>query len=225
MRHSNLLQPSLTPALNNTRTRWRPLIGGTVLGSAVLVASLALYYGLSSRASTPPSADPIHSFQEDHPLPLPLKNPSIVVYKGKRQLELFANGKLVRTYRVGLGFNPVDDKTKEGDGCTPEGEFYVFVKNPRSAYYLSLGLSYPNIEDAERGLRDRMISKALHKKIVNAIRSKKAPPQYTPLGGLIYIHGNGSQSDWTWGCVALDNEPMKELFDAVQVGTRVQIHP
>jgi murein L,D-transpeptidase YafK len=119
----------------------------------------------------------------------------------------------------------VDDKKREGDGSTPEGDFYVFVKNPRSAYYLSLGISYPNIEDADRGLRHHLISKVQHRKIVDAIRSRKAPPQYTALGGLIYIHGNGSQSDWTLGCVALENEHMKELYDAVEVGTPVKILP
>jgi murein L,D-transpeptidase YafK len=159
------------------------------------------------------------------PLQLPMKNPRIVVYKNRRQIELYDAAELVRTYRIGLGFSPIGDKEREGDGRTPEGEFYVFVKNPRSAYHLSLGISYPNIEDAERGLRSHLISKAQFNKIVEAIQRKKAPPQYTPLGGLIYIHGNGSQSDWTWGCVALDNEGMRELFDAVAVGTPVKILP
>jgi murein L,D-transpeptidase YafK len=160
---------------------------------------------------------------EDDPLKAPLKNPSIVVHKNKRLLELYSDGQLLRSYRVGLGFNPVDDKQREGDGSTPEGDFYVFVKNPRSAYYLSLGISYPNIEDADRGIRDGLISKAQHRKIVAAIRNKKAPPQYTALGGLIYIHGNGSQSDWTLGCVAMENEDMKELYDLIDVGTAVKI--
>ena len=61
--------------------------------------------------------------------------------------------------------------------------------------------------------------------IVEAHRKKTAPPQYTKLGGLIYIHGNGAKSDWTWGCVALENADMKELFDAVSVGTPVTIKP
>ena len=158
-------------------------------------------------------------------LKLPLRNPSIVVYKAKRQLELYDGVDLLRTYRIGLGFSPVGDKEREGDGRTPEGDFYVFVKNPRSAYHLSLGISYPTIEDAERGLRDRLISKAQHDDIVKAINNKKAPPQNTPLGGLIYIHGNGSKSDWTLGCIALENADIQELFDAVEVGTPVKILP
>lgn len=155
----------------------------------------------------------------------PIAKPHIVVYKKARKLELYSDKTLVRTYRVGLGFNPTADKQREGDGATPEGDFYVFVKNNKSAYYLSLGISYPNAEDAERGLRDGLITKAEHAAIIEAIRKKKAPPQYTKLGGLIYIHGNGSRSDWTWGCVALENNEMKELYDAVSVGTPVTIKP
>jgi murein L,D-transpeptidase YafK len=158
-------------------------------------------------------------------LKLPLKEPRIVVYKSKRKLELYSVGKLVRTYKVGLGLNPVPDKVRQGDRATPEGDFYVFTKNDKSAYYLSLGISYPNIEDAERGLRDGLISRAQHDAIVNAIKKKATPPQRTALGGDIYIHGNGASSDWTWGCVALENEDVKELFAVVSVGTPVSIKP
>lgn len=154
---------------------------------------------------------------------LPLASPKIVVQKGKRRLMLYDGEKLLRTYKVGLGFNPVADKVKEGDGATPEGEFYIFTKNEKSAYYLSLGISYPNLEDAKRGLRDRLITREQYEEIARAIEQKKAPPQTTPLGGQIYIHGRGSQKDWTWGCVALDDAEIKELFDAVPVGTPVII--
>ena len=156
---------------------------------------------------------------------LQVEKPRIVVYKSERKLEFYSDQTLVRTYKIGLGFSPVADKQREGDGATPEGDFYIFVKNNRSAYYLSLGVSYPNVEDAERGLRDGLITKAQHDAIVAAIRKKAAPPQYTKLGGLIYIHGHGAKSDWTWGCVALENEHMKELYDAVSVGTPVTIKP
>ena len=155
----------------------------------------------------------------------PIEKPRIVVYKRERKLELYADKSLVRTYRVGLGFSPVADKVREGDGATPEGDFYVFVKNNKSAYYLSLGVSYPNVEDAQRGLRDKLITKAQYDTIVDAHKRKAAPPQYTKLGGLIYIHGNGASSDWTLGCVALENEEMKELFDSVEVGTPITIKP
>jgi murein L,D-transpeptidase YafK len=159
------------------------------------------------------------------PLKLPLENPRILIHKAQRKLELYSGDALLRTYKAGLGFSPVADKKQAGDGATPEGAFYVFVKNNRSAYYLSLGLSYPNAEDADRGLRDGLINRTQHRAITEALRKRIAPPQYTKLGGLIYIHGHGARSDWTWGCVALENDDIRELFDAVKVGTSVTIVP
>jgi len=164
-------------------------------------------------------------FENQSRVSLPVEKPLIVVYKSERKLEFYSDQTLLRTYRIGLGFSPVADKQREGDGATPEGEFYVSVKNNKSAYYLSLGVSYPNAEDAARGLRDGLITKAQHDAIVEAHRKKTAPPQYTKLGGLIYIHGHGAKSDWTLGCVALENEDMKELYDAVPLGTPVTIKP
>jgi murein L,D-transpeptidase YafK len=172
-----------------------------------------------AKVETPPEAPPPPA------LKLPLKNPRIVVFKQKRKLELYADGKLVRTYRVGLGLNPVPPKKRQGDRATPEGDYYVFVRNDKSAFYLSLGISYPNVEDADRGLRDGLISKAQHAAIVSAIKRKARPPQNTALGGDIFIHGNGASSDWTWGCVALEDSDIKELFDAIPVGTPVTIKP
>lgn len=156
---------------------------------------------------------------------LPLTHLKIVVKKAKRRMELYSGDRLVREYRVGLGFNPTGDKQVQGDGRTPEGEFYVCVKNAKSKYYLSLGLSYPNAEDAERGVRDRLITRSQYNQIIRALSRRQTPPQGTRLGGEIYIHGNGSGSDWTWGCVALDDADMKELFNAVVVGTPVVIEP
>jgi murein L,D-transpeptidase YafK len=160
-----------------------------------------------------------------NPLKLPLVSPRIVVKKAERKLFLYSNNKIVRTYHVGLGLSPKGDKVREGDRRTPEGDFYIFTKNDKSAFYLSLGISYPNARHAERGLRDGLITKAQYDAIIRALQAKKTPPQNTALGGDIYIHGNGAGSDWTWGCVALENEDVGELFNAVPVGTPVTIQP
>jgi L,D-peptidoglycan transpeptidase YkuD (ErfK/YbiS/YcfS/YnhG family) len=47
---------------------------------------------------------------------------------------------------------------------------------------------------------------------MQALEARKTPPQNTKLGGDIYIHGNGAGSDWTWGCVALENEDIREAI-------------
>jgi murein L,D-transpeptidase YafK len=190
-----------------------------LLSSSII---LLVLFGLSACQTI--SSKPVQTTEKSQ-LTLPLKDPRIVVFKKERRLDLYSDEKIVRTYKVGLGFSPVADKVREGDGATPEGDFYIFVKNSKSAYYLSLGVSYPNVEDAERGLRSKLITRAQYQSIVDANKKKTAPPQYTNLGGLIYIHGNGAGSDWTWGCVALENEQMKELYDAVAVGTPVTIKP
>jgi murein L,D-transpeptidase YafK len=74
------------------------------------------------------------------PLKLPLTKPKLVVKKGRRELLLYSSDKLVRTYHVGLGLSPVGDKVRAGDRRTPEGDFYIFIENDKSAFYLSLGL-------------------------------------------------------------------------------------
>ena len=175
-----------------------------------------------SDVSTAPESDGVAVSVSDRRL-THVVHPRIVVRKQDRKLELYSDNTLLKTYRVALGFNPEPDKQREGDGATPEGEFYIFVKNNKSAYYLSLGLSYPNEEDAARGLKAGLINRTEHAAILKAIRSKKMPPQYTKLGGLIYIHGHGIAKDWTLGCVALENDDIKELFDIVEVGTPVTI--
>lgn len=192
----------------------------SLLGAAAL--GLGLHRAKFTESSA--SAGPVDSVEPAPALlSLPLVDPKIIISKSGRRLALYSGGAVVRTYRVGLGLDPVNDKVRQGDRRTPEGSFYIFIKNPKSSFYLSLGLSYPDIEDAERGLRDGLISRAQHNRIVRAIERRERPPQNTALGGDIFIHGNGSQSDWTWGCIALDNKDMKELFDAVPVGTRVEI--
>jgi murein L,D-transpeptidase YafK len=148
-----------------------------------------------------------------------------VIKKAQRKLLLYSGNKLVRSYHIGLGLSPVGDKVRQGDHRTPEGDFYIFTKNEKSAFYLSLGISYPNAAHAARGLRDGLITKAQYDSITSALKAKKAPPQNTRLGGDIYIHGNGAGSDWTWGCVALEDRDVRELFEVIPVGTPVRIEP
>ena len=175
-----------------------------------------------AKASQPRGAE---SLAINTQLKLPLADPRIEVRKAERKLLLFSNGKLVRTYHVGLGLSPAGDEVRSGDHRTPEGDFYIFTKNAKSAFYLSLGISYPNLLHAKRGLRDGLISQAQYDQIAAANKQKKTPLQRTRLGGDIFIHGHGASSDWTWGCVALENEDIRELYNAVEIGTPVTIKP
>ena len=120
---------------------------------------------------------------------------------------LFSGEKVLRRYRIGLGFSPKGDKKFEGDGKTPEGKYYIDRKNPNSQYYLSLGISYPNESDKKE-----------------AAKLGKLP------GGDIFIHGQPNKprlltKDWTLGCIAVTNEQVEYMFAHVKLGTPVRIYP
>ncbi len=181
-----------------------------LLLKAVIAGAMVMGLGLGVASSDDPITDLVLEAR-------------IVVLKEQRLLQLFSGQDLVREYPIGLGFEPVADKEREGDGATPEGSFRVCIKNPQSQFYLSLGLDYPNVSDAERGLGDGVISEAEHNAIVEAVGRHLCPLWNTSLGGEIFIHGRGSSSDWTLGCVALDDVDMKELYAVVGVGTPVEI--
>ena len=150
---------------------------------------------------------------------------SIIVKKSERLLELWQGETLIGSYSIGLGWEPEGHKQVEGDGKTPEGEYYVCVRNSNSSFYLSLGVSYPNKEDAAAALEDGRIDNATYKRIADAIDNRQCPDWYTTLGGEIMIHGCGGSSDWTAGCVAVDNDVMDILFDYCALGTKITILP
>lgn len=213
-----------------------------VLRTGLYLAVLALLGGALLLAATPaepspppspppqlpPSGDPLPealALLEQTPLPLPLSEPTLRVRKGERTLELLSGGRVLRTFPVGLGFNPVGPKRHTRDGRTPEGLYRVCLKNPESKYYLALGLSYPSARDAEAAYREGRITRADRDTVVAAEASRSCPPWGTPLGGAIVIHGRGASADWTLGCVALEDGDMRLLYDAVPVGTPVLIEP
>ncbi len=148
-----------------------------------------------------------------------VSNKWIMILKKERKIILKEGTKDILTFKIGLGFNPKDDKIKLKDGCTPEGRFYICETNkdpqPHSTYgFASLRISYPNIEDARRGLHSRLINKKQYLSIVKAINKGKMPLQNTKLGSSIKIHGGnpGSDSDWTLGCIALKNSELKQII-------------
>jgi murein L,D-transpeptidase YafK len=136
----------------------------------------------------------------------------VEVFKAERRMELKREGRVLRSYRVALGFAPQQHKEREGDGRTPEGNYSIDARNPRSAFHLSLRVSYPDSSDRTHAA------------------SLGVPP-----GGDIYIHGqpNGVRKfwtghpdkDWTTGCVAVTDGEMREVWSLVPTGARVVIHP
>lgn len=153
----------------------------------------------------------------------PLSAVEIRIHKAPHQLELLSGGKLVRRYAVGLGHNGLTDKQRQGDHLTPEGRFYVCNRNEQSQFHLFLGVSYPGEDAAARGLKAGLITKAQHDAILRALRNKACPSWNTRLGGTVGIHGGGSSADWTWGCIALEDAEIEELWTACPVGTPILI--
>jgi len=148
----------------------------------------------------------------------------LIVAKAERRLE-FKDGSITREFPIGLGSSPIGRKSRQGDRKTPEGSYVITHKNSRSQFFLSLGISYPNLDDAKSGLRAGLLSQAEYSRIESANLHGRLPPQNTRLGGDIFIHGRGSHSDWTWGCIALDDADMQFLFDHVKVGDKIIIKP
>ena len=153
----------------------------------------------------------------------------VVVHKAARRMEVVSprgdDGVVVRAWRIGLGFEPEGDKERQGDGKTPEGSFRVTRRIPKSQYYKAFLISYPEVEDADRGEAAGLVSSSTADSIRAAHAKGGTPNQYTELGGLIEIHGLGGGSDWTLGCVAADNAVIDELWPHVKVGTKVRIRP
>ena len=149
----------------------------------------------------------------------------ILIRKGERRLEAKLEGGEVVTFRIAVGSDASGPKMREGDRRTPEGDYFVFARNPESEFYLSLAISYPNAVDVERGVNSGLISPKEADEIKIVIENKGRPPQKTALGGEIYIHGGGCDRVGTRGCIGLDNLDMQWLFDRTDNGTPVKILP
>jgi tetratricopeptide (TPR) repeat protein len=136
----------------------------------------------------------------------------ILVEKKERRLTLIAKGKVLKTYQIALGGNPIGPKERQGDSKTPEGTYVIDSRNRDSRYHLSLHISYPNEQD-----------------------KKRAKQLGVSPGGDIMIHGikNGflwvgdlhTGVDWTKGCIAVTDEEIEEIEKLVPNGTIVEIRP
>lgn len=112
----------------------------------------------------------------------------ILVNKAQRRLELWVGRRMIKAYRVQLGWVAHGPKERQGDQKTPEGSYYICEHRP-SAYHLGLWLAYPNAGDARRGLQAGLIGPGEYDAILKGLAAGACPPQETKLGGAIIIHG------------------------------------
>lgn len=134
----------------------------------------------------------------------------ILVEKSARRMTVWQKDGPPKSFDIALGFSPDGDKSREGDGRTPEGIFRIDRLNRQSKYHLSLGIDYPQKQHREA-----------------ARRAGHSP------GGDIMIHGQPNQvpegykvkGDWTAGCIAVTNPEIEEIFAHAAIGTQVEIRP
>lgn len=168
-----------------------PRLGFWLLSSLALVAALHVN---RSRAGDFPMAD------------------KIVVEKANRKLYLLKNGEPFRTFDISLGVEPIGDKLEEGDRKTPEGLYWLDMRNPHSDYFLSIRISYPNAKDR-----------------------REARLQGVDPGGQIMIHGQPNdptysrayyrRADWTNGCIAVSNSDMIDIWLMTPERVPIEILP
>jgi murein L,D-transpeptidase YafK len=163
----------------------------------------------------------------------PPRGTRIIIDKSDFKMELYAGKTLLKTYPIALGRDHVAKKQVKGDLCTPEGEYYVCDRsqNPQKKDLGArwLRLSYPNAEDAKRGLKSGIITRSIADSIINAVKNKEIPPQDSKLGGGIGIHGGWPKKlgltvqNWTAGCVGMHDPDVVDLYEVVSIGTPVLI--
>jgi murein L,D-transpeptidase YafK len=181
------------------------------------LAIVALCASAASLAEPPtPGAEPVSirsaaPFGQPTVAPMPMAD-HVLVRKGERRLYLMHGETVLRSYRVALGLNPTGQKERAGDSRTPEGKYYLTRRNPRSDYFLSIQVSYPNDEDLRRARRKRWNT-----------------------GGSIMVHGLPNQlsrtpqyyerTDWTDGCIAVSNADMLEIWLMTSANAPIEIRP
>ncbi len=124
---------------------------------------------------------------------------SILIDKSDYILSIMLDSVIIKQYPVVLGGNPIDDKLREGDQCTPEGTFKIRDKYPHASWSKFIWIDYPNDDSWKK-----------HK----AAKSKSLIPKNSSIGGEIGIHGvpDGgnflidTKVNWTLGCISLEEQ-------------------
>ncbi len=161
----------------------------------LLIAAALAAAAVGARADSLPQTERVMLRSPDKPPAVD----HVVVRKSERKLFLMHAGTVVRSYKVALGLNPIGTKERSGDFRTPEGSYRLVRRNPRSDFFLSMQVSYPNQSDLRHARRNHWDS-----------------------GGSIMIHGLPNQlkhdpsyyenHDWTDGCIAVSNSDMLEIW-------------
>lgn len=144
---------------------------------------------------------------------------SFHVDKSERIFSVRVKAHVLKTYPCVLGESPVGDKFHQGDRRTPEGRFTFRSKRVHDKWHKFIWVDYPNAESWRR-YRERQAAGDI--------------PEGKDIGGEIGIHGvpDGMDHwimqgvDWTWGCIALRNADVDEIYPYIRPqGTVMDIVP
>ncbi|HTT07770.1 MAG TPA: L,D-transpeptidase [Gammaproteobacteria bacterium] len=158
----------------------------------------------------------------------------IEIVKSQGILYLKHGDKVEKTFHAAFGYGGKGDKRQVGDHKTPIGVYRIVKVKDSDKFHRFMLLNYPNVKDAYWGLKNGLLTRTEFDAIIDAARAGHPPPQNTPLGGAVGIHGIGEITpdkltiheniNWTEGCIALTNEQIDELSRYVEIGTKVVIN-
>lgn len=150
------------------------------------------------------------------------RSQTLTVFEGDRVAERFEN--------IAIGRAGTTPDKRHRDNKTPLGRYRISRIKHDSDYHLFLGFDFPTEVQARRALKAGRIDRAQYDAIARAAARDRLPPQNTPLGGYIGIHGIGDGDpeiheafNWTEGCIALTNEEVDRLARRVRMGTEVRV--
>ena len=179
------------------------------IGSTALVVLLFVAC-TSATDNSPIPTGPIDKSKVD------ITKTRILIDKSDYRLHLYEGDSLLKSYPCVFGPNAVDDKMREGDGCTPEGVFHVRTKYAHASWSRFIWVDYPN-EDSWVKFNKR--------------KTEGMIPPDSRIGGEIGIHGvpDGydhiikEKQNWTLGCISLTTDDILELYELVQDGSEIKI--
>jgi murein L,D-transpeptidase YafK len=131
---------------------------------------------------------------------------------------------------ISIGRNGAGTKKRVGDDVTPIGTYKIKWINNKSRFYKFYGFNYPSANNAKEAFEHGRLDNYSYKAVVKAHKRNRVPPQYTPIGGQIGIHGLGAGDkkvhklyNWTHGCIALTNKQIDKLSRWIGKETVVKI--
>jgi len=181
-----------------------------------------LFFSVSH--ATEDAQQPISQLPPQHPVWLLVDTQAmkLEVKQGEKTLEVFED--------IAVGRGGVGNKQFRGDDVTPRGTYRIGWINEKSPFRRFYGIDYPNRDDVQKAYDDGLITEQDYKRLMDALREKRVPPQNTPMGGHLGIHGLGGADakihramNWTHGCIALTNKQIDRLDRWITTGTVVKI--